>query len=268
VALVSPADLTAATTVLDVRWELATGAQPDAYAAGHIPGAVFVDLDQELAAPPGPGGRHPLPGAEAFTEAMRGAGVSADRRVVLYDAGTGMAAARGWWVLRYYGHPDVAVLDGGLAAWTEAGGALAAGEEQAATRGTFTARPGHMPVLDAAGAAALARTGVLLDVRAPERYRGDTEPIDPVAGHIPGARNRPMAANVDATGRFRDPVAIRDELAVGPDTPVGVYCGSGVSAAHTVLALDRAGIPAALYAGSWSDWITDPARPVATGPAP
>jgi thiosulfate/3-mercaptopyruvate sulfurtransferase len=268
VALVSPADLTAAVTVLDVRWELATGPEPEAYAAGHIPGAVFVDLDRDLAAPPGAGGRHPLPGAEAFTEAMRRAGVSADRPVVLYDAGTGMAAARGWWVLRYYGHPDVAVLDGGLAAWTEAGGALATGEERAATRGTFTARPGHMPLLDAAGAAALAATGVLLDARAPERYRGDTEPIDPVAGHIPGARNRPMAANVDSSGRFREPGVIREELDLDPETAVGVYCGSGVSAAHAVLALDRAGIPAALYAGSWSDWITDPGRPVAIGAEP
>lgn len=265
VALVSPRDLTGPVTLLDVRWDLATGPDPDGYADGHIPGAVFVDLDRELAAPPGAGGRHPLPGAEDFTEAMRRAGVSAERPVVLYDAGTGMAAARGWWVLRYYGHADVAVLDGGLAAWTETGGALATGEERAAARGTFTAHPGHMPLLDADGAAALARTGVLLDARAPERYRGDTEPIDPVAGHIPGARNRPMTDNVDGSGRFRRPAAIRDELAVGADVPVGVYCGSGVSAAHEVLALELAGVRAALYAGSWSEWITDRARPVATG---
>lgn len=267
-ALVSPRDPTGSATLLDVRWDLATGPDPDAYAAGHIPAAVFVDLDRDLAAPPGPGGRHPLPGAEAFTESMQRAGVSADRPVVLYDAGTGMAAARGWWLLRYYGHPDVRVLDGGLTAWVQAGGVPVAGREHAAARGAFTAEPGHLPLLDADGAAALARTGVLLDARAPERYRGDTEPIDPVAGHIPGARNRPMTANVDASGRFRDPAVIRDELAVGRDEPVGVYCGSGVSAAHEVLALELAGIPAALYAGSWSEWITDPARPVATGQEP
>jgi thiosulfate/3-mercaptopyruvate sulfurtransferase len=265
VTLVSASDLAGSATLLDVRWDLATGPDPDAYAAGHIPGAVFVDLDRDLAAPPGPGGRHPLPDAAAFTDSMRRAGVSADRPVVLYDASTGMAAARGWWLLRYYGHPDVRVLDGGLAAWVQAGGVPVAGREPAAALGTFTARPGNMPLLGADGALALAQTGVLLDARAPERYRGETEPIDPVAGHIPGARNRPMAANIDASGRFRDPAIIRDELAVSPGVPVGVYCGSGVSAAHEVLALELAGIPAALYAGSWSEWITDPARPVATG---
>jgi thiosulfate/3-mercaptopyruvate sulfurtransferase len=250
-------------TLLDVRWELATGAQPDAYSAGHIPGAVFIDLERDLAAPPGAGGRHPLPDPDSFTMGMRRAGVAADRPVVLYDDGArGMAAARGWWVLRYYGHPDVRVLDGGLAAWLEAGGALTSGDERPATAGTFTARPGHMPVLDAHAAAALPRTGVLLDARAPERYRGDTEPIDPVAGHIPGARNSPVRA--DSAGRFQGaPV-----LDVDPGTQVGVYCGSGVSAAHKVLELELAGIHAALYPGSWSEWITDPKRPVATGDEP
>ena len=270
-ALISARDLAVdlgSLTLLDVRWALATGPQPDTYAAGHISGAVFVDLDRDLAAPPGPGGRHPLPDAEVFTEAMRRAGVSADRPVVVYDAGDGMAAARGWWVLRYHGHPDVRVLDGGLPAWVADGGALATGVETAGAPGAFTASPGHMPLLDAAGAGALARTGVLLDARAPERYRGEAEPVDPVAGHIPGARNRPMTLNADPSGRFRDPAAVRRELSdagVGPDTAVGVYCGSGVSAAHQVLALELAGIRASLYAGSWSEWITDPSRPVATG---
>ncbi len=272
--LVSAGDLAGnlgSVTLLDVRWGLATGAQPDAYAAGHIPGAVFVDLDRDLAAPPGRGGRHPLPGREAFTAAMRRAGVRSDRPVVFYDAATGMAAARGWWVLRYYGHPDVRVLDGGLAAWVSAGGNRSTGDPRAPEPGTFTATPGHMPLLDAGGAAALAREGVLLDARAPERFRGDAEPIDPVAGHIPGARNRPMALNADASGRFREPAELRRELAaagIGPDTPVGVYCGSGVSAAHEVLALATASISASLYAGSWSEWIADPSRPVATGDAP
>jgi len=248
-------------TLLDVRWELATGPRPDAYAAGHIPGAVFIDLDSELAAPPGPRGRHPLPDADTFTAAMRRAGVTDSRPVVLYD---GMAAARGWWVLRYYGHPDVRVLDGGLAAWVDAGGALTEGDEPARDAGDFTADPGHMPVLDAATAAILAQTGVLLDARAPERYRGETEPIDPVGGHIPGARNAPVTADVDPAGRFRrEPVPDLD-----PGVSVGVYCGSGVSAAQKVLALELAGIRAALYPGSWSEWVSDPTRPVATGEEP
>ncbi len=273
-ALVSARDLAAelgSVTLLDIRWELATGAQRDAYAAGHIPGAVFVDLDRDLAAPPGNGGRHPLPGREEFTAAMRRAGVSGDRPVVVYDAATGMAAARGWWLLHYYGHPGVRMLDGGLAAWVGAGEDLSTGDPPAPEPGSFTAAPGHLPLLDADGAAALAREGVLLDARAPERFRGDTEPIDPVAGHIPGARNRPMALNTDASGRVRDPADLRRELAeagIGPDTAVGIYCGSGVAAAHGVLALATAGIPASLYAGSWSEWITDPARPVATGGEP
>ena len=267
VALVSASDLAAeidSVTLLDVRWELATGPQPAAYAAGHIPGAVFVDLDRDLAAPPGPRGRHPLPAAEAFTAAMRRAGVSPNRPVVLYDDGAkGMAAARGWWVLRYYGHPDVRVLDGGLRAWVEAGGRLKAGVE-VREEGSFTAEPGHMPVLDADGAAALAHTGLLLDARAPERYRGDTEPLDPVAGHIPGAQNSPVSLDIDDSGRLRH----HPERDIDPATRVGVYCGSGVSAAQKVLALELAGIRAALYPGSWSEWVTDPSRPIAIGDEP
>jgi thiosulfate/3-mercaptopyruvate sulfurtransferase len=274
VVLISARDLArqlGRVTLLDVRWELATGPQPDAYADGHIPTGAFVDLDRDLAAPPGPGGRHPLPTPEAFTATMRRAGVSAGRPVVVYDARTGMAAARAWWLLRYFGHRDVRVLDGGLAAWVETGGALGSGEEATASEGDFTATPGHMPLLDAAGAAALAHRGVLLDARAPERYRGETEPIDPVAGHIPGARNHPTTLNVDEAGHLRHPATLRRAFAergIGPETAVGAYCGSGVSAAHEVLALDVAGIPAALYVGSWSEWITDPGRPVATGDTP
>ncbi len=261
-------------TLLDVRWALSTGPDRGAYEAGHLPGAVFVDLDAALAGPVGGGerGRHPLPDAEAFTAAMRAAGVSAGRPVVVHDAGGAMAAARGWWLLRYFGHPDVRVLDGGLAAWTADGGELQTGPG-AAVPGDFTARPGGMPVLDADGALALARSdGVLLDARAPERFRGETEPLDPVAGHIPGARNRPTTLNLDASGRFADPAALRAQFArlgARPDaggSSVGVYCGSGITAAHQILALAVAGIPAALYPGSWSEWVADPGRPVATGP--
>jgi thiosulfate/3-mercaptopyruvate sulfurtransferase len=260
-----------AETVLDVRWQLATGAQPELYAAGHIPGAVFVDLGRDLAAPPGPGGRHPLPAAEDFERAMRAAGVTANGPVVVYDDSNGLPASRAWWLLRYFGHPRVALLDGGLGAWGAAGRPLAQGDETPAHPGDFTARPGGMPVLDAQQAGELATAGVLIDARAPERYRGETEPMDPVAGHIPGARNWPMGRNLDASGCFLGPAELAEALAGLTDTgsPVGAYCGSGITAAHTVLALEVAGIPgAALYPGSWSEWVTDPARPVATGDDP
>ncbi|MGA9857523.1 MAG: sulfurtransferase [Solirubrobacteraceae bacterium] len=272
--LISPADLhrrlrADPLSLLDVRWELGSGSQPEAYEAGHILGAAFVDLDQDLADPPGPGGRHPLPSAERFTAAMRAAGVSAERPVVVYDAAPGLAAARAWWLLRYFGHPRVTLLDGGLTAWQAVGGTLRAGTE-VPPPGTFTAQPGHMPVLDAAGAAELTRRGVLLDARTAERFRGETEPVDPVAGHIPGARNHPVALNLDGAGRFRAPERLAAAFArVGaePGGEVGAYCGSGITAAHQVLALELAGMPgAALYPGSWSEWITDPVRPVATGP--
>jgi thiosulfate/3-mercaptopyruvate sulfurtransferase len=221
---------------------------------------------------------------------MRAAGVSQDRPVVVYDDGDAMAASRAWWTLRYFGHPDVRVLDGGYRAWTEAGLPVTAEEPEPAP-GDFTAEPGQMPVLDAASAQATARAGLLLDARAGERYRGETEHVDPVAGHIPGAVSAPTAANANPDGTFRDPADLATRFtALGavagatppagtpagmpagvPDAgtpsapPVGAYCGSGVTAAHEVLALALAGIPAALYVGSWSNWITDPARPIATG---
>lgn len=254
--------------MLDVRWEL-DGPRRDDYLAGHIPGAAFIDLDADLAEPPGAGGRHPLPRGERFGAAMRRAGVRARRPVVVYDAATSMAAARAWWLLRYFGHPEVSVLDGGLAAWVAAGQPVASGPERLEA-GDFTERAGGMPCLGADGAAALARRAVLLDARAPERYRGEQEPIDPVAGHIPEARNLPTAHNVDNAGRFLDPARLRAQFAragVSQDLEVGAYCGSGVAAAHEVLALELAGFRGALYVGSWSDWISDPGRPVATGPA-
>jgi thiosulfate/3-mercaptopyruvate sulfurtransferase len=253
--------------VLDVRWALGGPPGREEYARGHIPGAVFVDLDTDLAGAPGRAGRHPLPDAGAFEGAMRGAGVRGDRRVVAYDAATSMAAARAWWLLRYFGHADVAVLDGGLAAWVAAGQRISTDTPQLEP-GDFVARPGGMPLLDAAGAGELARRGVLLDARAPERFRGEHEPIDPVAGHIPGARNAPTAASVDEDGRFLGRTALRAAFTaagVREGVAVGAYCGSGVTAAHEVLALELAGFPAALYAGSWSEWITDPSRPVAKG---
>ncbi|GAA2499049.1 sulfurtransferase [Streptomyces thermolineatus] len=260
----------AAPVVLDVRWELGGPPGRQEYERGHVPGAVYVDLDTELAGPPGRAGRHPLPEPEAFAAAMRRAGVCTGSEVVAYDGGTGWAAARAWWLLRWAGHERVRVLDGGLAAWREEGLPLQTATP-APAEGDFTARPGAVPVLTADGAAALARTGVLLDARAAERYRGETEPVDPAAGHIPGALSAPTAENLTPGGRWRTPQELADRFAalgVRPGTAVGVYCGSGVSAAQQVLALERAGIAAALYPGSWSEWCADPAREVATGPAP
>ena len=258
-----------APTVLDCRWTLAGGADRDGYGKGHLPGAVFVDLDRDLAAPPGAGGRHPLPAPEAFQAAMRRAGVRDDRPVVAYDQGEPGGAARAWWLLGWFGHPDARVLDGGLGAWVAA--SLPVTTETAdPDPGDFTARPGGRSLLDAAGAARLAAAGVLLDARAPARYQGLEEPVDPVAGHIPGARNAPMADLVGDHGLV-PPASLRrllDRHGARPGTPVGVYCGSGVVAAHLVLACEVAGIPASLYAGSWSDWVTDPSRPVATGREP
>jgi thiosulfate/3-mercaptopyruvate sulfurtransferase len=256
--------------LLDVRWRLGGPPGIDSYRAGHLPGAAFVDLDADLAAPPGAGGRHPLPAAASFEAAMRRAGVRAGHPVVAYDDGDSTIAARAWWTLRYFGHERAQVLDGGFRAWVAAGQPVTV-DEPRVPAGDFTAVPGQLQVLDASGAAALARSGVLLDARAGERYRGDTEPIDPVAGHIPGALSAPTSANVDADGRFLAPEELRRRFAalgVAGNAAVGAYCGSGVTAAHEVLALALAGIPAALYVGSWSGWITDPTRPVATGPDP
>ncbi|MBV9165214.1 MAG: sulfurtransferase [Solirubrobacterales bacterium] len=255
-------------TILDIRWQLATGADRDAYERGHIPGARFIDLDTQLAAPPGKGGRHPLPEPGQFAADMRAAGVSDDRPVVVYDAENATAAARAWWLLRYFGHGQVAVLDGGLASWVSAGFPLAT-DVPASAPGDFNARPGGMRVVDADGAAALAQRGVLLDARASERFRGTSEPVDAVAGHIPGARNLPTLDNLEETRRFREPSMLRtafEGAGVRTELDVGAYCGSGVTAAHEVLALELAGYRAALYPGSWSEWITDPSRPVAREP--
>ncbi len=253
--------------ILDVRWQL--GGQPgiEAYTAGHLPGAVFVDLERELSGPPGPGGRHPLPDAADFAAAMRAKGVSRGRPVVVYDAGGALSAARAWWLLRYFGHRDVAVLDGGLAAWQAAGYALTTAVA-APEPGDFEAVPGGMPILDAAGAGRLPSIGVLLDARAPERFRGEREPIDPVAGHIPGARNRPATSNLAPDSRFLPAERLRADFAglgAHPGSEVGAYCGSGVTAAQLVLALELGGVAAALYPGSWSEWVADSRRPVEAG---
>lgn len=250
--------------VLDVQFTL-TGDGPDLYATGHLPGAPFVDLDLVLAGEPGAGGRHPLPDPAVLQAGLRAAGVDNDSRVVVYDQATSLAAARAWWVLRWAGLTDVRVLDGGLAGWQAAGGAVST-EAASPTPGSVTVRPGSVPVLEADGAAALTGAGVLVDARAPERYRGESEPIDPVAGHVPGAVNVPMGELMTGEGRLRAPDELGARFAaegIDGSTVVGSYCGSGVTAAHTALALHEIGIEAAVYVGSWSHWVTDPSRPVA-----
>jgi len=253
-------------TVLDVRYRTAGASGPGEYSLGHVPGAVYVDLDTELAAAPGAGGRHPLPATEVFEQAMRRAGVSEGRAVVVYDDWAGMAAGRAWWLLRFHGHVDVRVLDGGWAAWVQDGGEVERGVAMNAP-GDFTARPGQLSVVEADR---VLDVPVLVDARAPERYRGETEPIDPVAGRIPGALNVPTGANLQADGRFRTPEqlkAVYEAAGVPTDgaREVAVYCGSGVTAVHDILALESIGVSATLYPGSWSEWITDPERPVESG---
>jgi thiosulfate/3-mercaptopyruvate sulfurtransferase len=266
-ALISATELLArlgSVTLLDVRYRLGGPGGPAEYARGHVPGARYVDLDADLAAPPGVGGRHPLPSSADFVRSMQRVGVSNDRPVVVYDDWSGLAAGRAWWLLRYYGHPHVRLLDGGWAAWREAGAEVETGDSASSTTvmGDFTGQPGRMPVVEADE---VLDVPVLVDARAPERYRGETEPVDPVAGHIPGAVNVPTTTNLRADGRFRSREELRALYAaagVCATDGVAAYCGSGVTAAHDVLAMELAGIEAALYPGSWSGWITDPSRPI------
>ncbi|MCW2857454.1 MAG: Thiosulfate sulfurtransferase [Marmoricola sp.] len=257
--------LLGAVTVLDVRYRMGGPGGPGEYQAGHIPGAVYVDLDTDLAAPPSDRGRHPLPDGAVFEAVMRRVGVGRDRPVVVYDDWEGRAAARCWWLLRHHGHPDVRVLDGGWSTWQAAGGAVEDGV-RLQRPGTFTSSPGSLAVIEVDEVLDFARRAVLVDARNPDRYRGEVEPVDPVAGHIPGAVNVPTGVNLHADGTFRAPTEIAALYAVEgatADAVVGVYCGSGVTAAHDILALAHAGIDAALYPGSWSEWVADPTRPVA-----
>lgn len=260
--------------VLDVRWSLGGPAGLPLYSEGHIPGAVYVDLDTELAGHGEPQeGRHPLPAAADFQAAARRWGLNAGDTVVVYDNWNSLAACRAWWLLRYMGAADVRVLDGALPAWTAAGHSLTEGTDDMtnATSGSISLSAGHEPVLNADDAASLPHSGVLLDARAGERYRGETEPIDPRAGHIPGAISAPTSGNLDDAGHFLDPDTLRERyvaLGVDVDRAVGVYCGSGVTAAHDALALTVAGFRPALFPGSWSAWANQPERPVATGATP
>jgi len=248
--------------LLDVRWALGQTDGHDRYLDGHLPGAVFVDLDTELAGPASPQeGRHPLPDLAVLEAAARRWGVTSERPVVAYDAVGGMSAARVWWLLRWAGVRDVRLLDGGLAGWTAAGLPLEAGSVMPEP-GDVVLEPGALATIDADQAAAW--DGSLLDARAAERYAGDVEPVDPRAGHIPGALSVPTAGNIGPDGTFLSDAALRERFAA-VEGPVAVYCGSGVTAAHEVAALASIGVEAALYPGSWSQWSNDPSRPVATG---
>lgn len=254
-----------AVTLLDVRWKL--GGPPGLleYLKGHIPGAVYVDLDDELAAHGAPtDGRHPLPSLAALQASARRWGVRADRPVVVYDGEGNLAAARAWWLLRWAGVPDVRLLDGALPAWQ---GELAT-DNVVPEPSDIVLRAGALPTLALEDVASFTDGGVLLDARAGERFRGEVEPIDPKAGHIPGARSAPTTDNLAEGGRFRSPAELRERFAaVGADgsAPVAVYCGSGVTAAHEVAALAIAGVDAALYPGSFSQWSNHEDLPVATG---
>lgn len=253
--------------VLDVRWKLGRADGRDEYLTGHVPGAVFVDLENELSAHGRPEkGRHPIPDTAAVQAAARRWGLHDGDVVVAYDDTGGLPAARAWWLLRH-GGVDVRVLDGGLRAWRDAGGAIESGDVEPA--------PGTVTLADVSGdsltideAAQFPASGVLLDVRAPERFRGEVEPIDPVAGHIPGAVSLPTTEHVGQDGTLRDRDMLRRTFAaagIDEGTDVAAYCGSGITAAHTALALAEAGIEAKIFHGSWSQWSNTLGRPVATG---
>jgi thiosulfate/3-mercaptopyruvate sulfurtransferase len=259
--------------VVDVRFSLADPeAGRAAYETGHIPGAVFADLNRDLADPPGGGrGRHPLPPPEAAARTFGGLGIGTGVQVVAYDESDGMYASRLWWMLRHAGHDAAAVLDGGFAKWTREGRPVAAGVERRPSR-EFVARPRPEMAVGASEVDAARRdpSRAVLDSRSPDRYRGENETIDPVAGHIPGARSRFYKLNVNPDGTMRDAAALRAEFeaALGGVAPEGavVYCGSGVTACQNLLALEHAGVRGVrLYPGSWSEWISDPSRPIATG---
>jgi thiosulfate/3-mercaptopyruvate sulfurtransferase len=259
--------------IADVRWSLSGPPGRELYAEGHLPGSVFLDADQELSAPGTGPGRHPIPSGSRLGTLLGARGIGDEHQVVAYDDAGGSIAVRLWWLYRHFGHGGAcAVLDGGIGAWTDAGLPLVTDAPEHAPA-TWTPRPPHDDTLDADEVAALlAADGLLLlDARAVERYRGEVEPIDPRAGHVPGALSAPWSANLAADGRFLSPDALRERYAAlgAAERPTAAYCGSGLSAAHDLLALELAGLGGArLYEGSWSDWSSDPSRPAATGSKP
>jgi thiosulfate/3-mercaptopyruvate sulfurtransferase len=279
--LIEPAALAAHTfepnwVIVDCRHDLMNlAAGRDAYAAGHLPNALFADMERELSGQKRDEGgafrgRHPLPEQDAFIELLRSWGVNDGTQVVAYDAHGGMFAARLWWMLRWVGHEAVAVLDGGLPAWQAAGFPVSTDAPAARARGAIAARTPLVTTVDVNAVLHNVEHGgrTVVDARAPDRFRGENETIDPVGGHIPGAKNRFFKDNLQADGRFKAPAQLKEELgvAVGDPKSVIMQCGSGVTACHNLLALEVAGMPgASLYPGSWSEWSADAARPVVTG---
>jgi thiosulfate/3-mercaptopyruvate sulfurtransferase len=275
--------------LLDCRFELtAPAAGREAYLLGHIPGARYVDLDHDLAGPvTADSGRHPLPSPATLARRFHDLGITSGVQVVVYDQGNGSFAARAWWLLRWIGHARVAVLDGGFQGWVAHGGAIRSGDEPAADeRGgsgptAAVPAPPMIPTVDSRAVVTSRELPVvlqdparrLIDARAADRYAGSVEPIDPVPGHVPGAVNHPFTTNLAADGRFLPVEELRTRWlstlrGAAPQDPI-LMCGSGVTACHNLLAMELAGLPGArLYAGSWSEWIRDPARPVARGAEP
>ena len=255
--------------VLDARWQLGRDDGREQYLGGHIPGAVFIDVERELSRHGEPEeGRHPLPDDAALAAAARRWGISTGMTVVVYDDHRMLAASRAWWALRRAGLGDVRVLDGGWRAWQAAGGEVATGDVRVEAGDVRLSSPGVAGIIGTADAAAWPHTGVLLDARAAERYRGETEPIDPIPGHIPGARNLPIARMLTDDGRFRsasDIGAAFDTAGAHPGMPIAAYCGSGITAAQLALAGAIVGREVAVYPGSWSAWSNTPGLPVATG---
>jgi len=273
-ALVSPAELREIrdqVLVLDVQYALVGTLGTELYAVAHLPGAPHLDLDAVLADPPGARGRHPLPAVDRLQSGLRAVGLHDGAKIVVYDQQTSLGAARAWWVLRWAGLEDVRVLDGGLAAWVRAGGGTAT-DVPSVEPGTITVRPGSAPVLTVDEVLPFIDAGgTLLDARTAERFRGEVEPIDVEAGHIPGALNLPIAEVLNPDGTYAPPEVVRAALAdhgIRLDGPVATSCGSGITAAQLTLALHEAGIGSAPFIGSWSEWIQDPTRPRATGPVP
>lgn len=261
--------------VIDCSFELTDhAAGRRAYDAGHIPGAVFVDLEHTMsAAKTGKNGRHPLPTKEFFAQAMAELGLNDDTQVIAYDNAGGMYAARLWWMLRWVGHSSAALLDGGIAAWKAAGQPLETAAPSPLGKGGFTLRPTLVSTVDYEGVKANidSKQRLVLDARAPDRFRGENETLDPIGGHIPGARNRLFRDNLAADGRFKPAEQLRQEfdaLTGGrPAAELISQCGSGVTASHNLLAMEVAGLKgAALYPGSWSEWSAQPGAPIATGP--
>ena len=257
--------------IADVRWSLTGPSGRERYADGHLPGAIHLDIDRDLSTPGDGPGRHPLPAAEKLARVLGAAGIGNEHLVIAYDDAGGSVAARLWWLYRHFGHEGrAAVLDGGIAAWVGAGLPITC---EPASHPAVRWTPGDVrdDVVDAEAVANRSPAVVLLDARSPERYRGEIEPVDPRPGHIPGAISAPWASNLDGEGRFLPRQQLRERYAslVAGGGPVVASCGSGITATHDLLAMELAGLEEGrLYEGSWSDWSSDPSRPVATGATP